>query len=97
MLFEGLRPSPFIPCRVYYYRAKGAIRSEANGPRDHGVHQVRAPMTGSAPEPQHDLMSCLIRGEQARKRWGAQDDHEAPLYHKKGKSVSVDKRIVRYQ
>jgi hypothetical protein len=60
-------------------------RSEANGPRDHGVHWVRVPMTGGAPEPQHDLMSHLIRGEQARKGVGTEDDLEVPQYCTRGR------------
>ena len=72
-------------------------RSDANGPRDHWVHQVCAPMMGGAPEPQHNLMSHLILGEKGANGLGAEKGLEAPLYCRKGISVSVDKRIRRYQ
>ena len=54
-------------------------------------------MTGGAPEPQHDLMSRLIRGEKSANGLGAEKGLEAPLYSRKGISVSVDERIGRYQ
>ena len=95
MIFKGLKALAFYPSVGLHHSTKGAKkkegmklsnyhRSEANGPRDHGVHRACAPMMGSAPEPQHNLMSHLIHGKQARKGVGTEDDLEAPQYCTKG-------------